>query len=80
MESYKATFAEITQKKAQDFKKTLEKAYEEYKSEGPGHSSVSLEDGVEKLKDYKAQVTVFNAQKDENVLSEILFNLPITKF
>ena len=49
LESYKATFAEITQKKAADLKKLLEDAYAEYKAEGPGSASVSLEEGVEKL-------------------------------
>ena len=47
---------------------------------GPGAESVSLEDGVAKLAEYKAKCEEFNAQKDENVLSEILFNLPISKF
>ena len=80
LESYKATFADITQKKAAEFKKELENAYAEYKAEGPGSASVSLEEGVEKLRHYKDECNAFNAKKEEQVISENLFNLPISKF
>ena len=80
LESYKATFADITKKKVLTFKDELKEAYAEYLAMGPGADSVSLEEGVTKLAEYSAKCLEFNIQKDENVLSENLFNLPISKF
>jgi len=49
-------------------------------SKGPGTPSVSLEEGTELLSASKDKIRSFNRIREENVLAEKLFNLPISKF
>jgi dynein heavy chain len=49
-------------------------------SHGPGTLSVQLEEGCELLAQSKEQIRRFNRIREENVLAEKLFNLPISKF
>ncbi len=62
------------------FKKELEEAYERYKLHGPGASHVGLEEGVDLLQNSKDQCAMYKQQKDENVLSETLFDLEISNY
>jgi hypothetical protein len=77
---FKTTFAGVTQQNVAKFKEELKAAYEEYVANGPGADHVSLDDGVEILKDSIEKCEAFNIKKDDFVLSEALFNLPISKF
>ena len=52
----------------------------EYKSSGPGSYNTSLDKGLDLLQDYKEMVLELNKKKDELVLAEKLFNLPISTF
>ena len=58
----------------------IKKEYEKYLANGPGSSDVSLEEGVLLLQDSILNIQSANIKKDEHVLSEQLFELPISKF
>jgi wobble nucleotide-excising tRNase len=73
-------FSQITEDRVKEFKDMLAEAYRNYVADGPGAEQVSLEDGVEILVDYIEKCREYTIKKEENVLSEILFNLPISKF
>lgn len=77
---YKKNFAEVTKGDVLKFKNELKEEYEKYISNGPGADHVSLEDGVELLQMSKDMNRRFNRRREELVLAEKLFNLPISKF
>lgn len=77
---YKKTYAQITTDSVEQFKKQLAVAYEQYKANGPGTEAVSLDEGLELLQASKDLCMTFKIQKDENVLSETLFDLPISTY
>lgn len=54
--------------------------FAEYRAAGPGSDDTSLDDGLELLAKYKEQLNELNKRKDELVLAEKLFNLPISTF
>ena len=58
----------------------LVEAFANYQSDGPGAEHVSLEDGVQILAESIEKCREYTLKKEENVLSEVLFNLPISKF
>ena len=76
----KESFAEVTQRNVATFKDEIKADYEEYMANGPGSADVSLEEGVEKLADSIQKIQAANIRKDEHVLSEQLFGIPISKF
>ena len=76
----KESFAEVTQRNVASFKEELKKEYERYLASGPGSAEVSLDEGVLLLQDSISAIAAQNIKKDEHVLSEQLFNLPISKF
>lgn len=77
---YKKTYAQITTDGVEKFKKDLAVAYEQYRANGPGTEAVSLDEGLELLQASKDLCMTFKVQKDENVLSETLFDLPISTY
>lgn len=77
---FKKNFAEVTKLDVKAFKERIQAEYEKYISGGPGHLSVSLEEGVELLNTSKEMVKKFNKEREDNVLAEKLFNLPISKY
>ena len=77
---FKKNFAEVTKQEVETFKGKIKDEYDQYMSKGPGVSSVSLDDGLELLQNSKDKVRSFNKIREENVLAEKLFNLPISKF
>jgi len=77
---FKKNFAEVTKQDVENFKVQITTEYEKYMSHGPGTLSVGLEEGVELLNASKEQIKRFNKIREENVLAEKLFNLPISKF
>ncbi len=76
----KKKFADETKDDVAEFKATLKTLHAEYVSHGPGSIDTSLDEGLELLKSYKEKVLERNQKKDELVLAEKLFNLPISTF
>jgi len=62
------------------FKEEIKKEFEKYIAHGPGSNDVSLEEGVTLLADSIMNIQSSNIKKDEHVLSEQLFGIPISKF
>jgi dynein heavy chain len=62
------------------FKKELAAEYEKYKQSGPGTSDITLDQGCELLQDSKDKCVVFTNTKNDNLLSETLFDLEISTY
>jgi len=77
---FKKNFSAVTQTEVVKFKNILKEAYEKYLHQGPGSDGVTLEEGVHKLEESKELNEKFNRQREEYVLAEKLFNLPISKY
>jgi len=77
---FKKNFAEVTKQEVETFKGKIKDEHDQYMSKGPGTPSVSLEEGAELLTASKDKIRSFNRIREENVLAEKLFNLPISKF
>ncbi len=77
---FKKNFAEVTKGEVLKFKNELKEEFERYIQNGPGADHVGLEEGVELLNTSKDCVRRFNRRREEYVLAEKLFNLPISKF
>lgn len=77
---FKKNFAEVTKLDVKTFKEKINAEYEKYQTRGPGTISVSLEEGYELLIASKDQIRKFNKEREDNVLAEKLFNLPISKY
>lgn len=80
MNEFKQTYSTVTKEDVKNFQKTISDEYEKYKSKGPGTNNVSLEEGVELLKQSKETIIKHNRKREENVSAEKLFNLPISKY
>jgi dynein heavy chain len=76
----KVEFASVTHDQVDQFKEHIKVLYNEYKASGPGAVETSLDRGLELLVEYKEIVGELNKKKDELVLAEKLFNLPISTF
>jgi len=77
---YKKTYASITMTGVAKFKKDLAIEYEKYKANGPGTSEVTLDEGLELLQASKDLCLTFQIQKNDNLLSETLFDLEISTY
>jgi dynein heavy chain, axonemal len=77
---YKNNFAIFTQKEVEEFKTKIKQEYEAYMAKGPGTNNVNLDEGMDLLEASKRKVREFNGIREENVLAEKLFNLPISKY
>lgn len=77
---YKKNYAEMTKGDVLRFKNELKEEYEKYVQAGPGADCNSLEDGLLALELSKDKNKMYNNRKEECVLAEKLFNLPISKF
>jgi dynein heavy chain len=77
---FKKNFAEVTKQDVETFKAKIKEEFEQYNIKGPGVSSVNLDEGLELLNSSKDKIKTFNKIREENVLAEKLFNLPISKF
>lgn len=77
---YKKTYASITMTGVAKFKKDLAVEYEKYKAHGPGTSDVSLDEGLELLQASRDLCLTFTIQKNDNLLSETLFDLEISTY
>lgn len=57
---FKQTYSTVTKEEVKNFQQTIKDEYEKYKSKGPGTSNVTLEEGVELLKESKEKIIQFN--------------------
>jgi dynein heavy chain len=80
LDQFKRNFSEVTKGEVMKFKNDLKEAYERYLHSGPGSDSVTLEEGVHRLEESKELNEQFNRKREEYVLAEKLFNLPISKY
>lgn len=77
---YKKNYAQMTKGDVLRFKAELKEEYDKYVQNGPGAEHVSLEEGLNLLEISKEQNKKFNQKKEECVLAEKLFEIPISKF
>lgn len=77
---FKQTYSTVTKEEVKNFQQTIKEEYEKYMSKGPGTSNVTLEEGVELLRESKEKIIAFNKKREENVSAEKLFNLEISKY
>ena len=80
LNEFKRNFSEVIKTDVQRFKNELKEAYEKYLHHGPGSEGVTLEEGVHRLDESKELNEQFNRKREEYVLAEKLFNLPISKY
>ena len=80
LNEFKKNFSEVTKGEVLKFKNDLKEAYERYLHHGPGSDSITLEEGVVELEKSKEMNESFNRKREEYVLAEKLFNLPISKY
>lgn len=80
LNEFKRNFSEVTKTDVLRFKNDLKDAYEKYLHHGPGSEGVTLEEGVHRLEESKELNEQFNRKREEYVLAEKLFNLPISKY
>jgi dynein heavy chain len=77
---YKKTYASITMTGVAKFKKELAAEYEKYKAGGPGTAEITLDEGLDLLQASKDLCATFTIQKNDNLLSETLFDLEISTY
>lgn len=80
VDDFKQTYSTVTKEEVKSFQQKIKEEYEKYLAKGPGTSGISLDEGVELLKDSKEKVVQFNKTREDNVSAEKLFNLEISKY
>lgn len=70
----------MTKEEVKNFQAQIKEEYEKYVAKGPGTSNVTLDEGVELLRESKEKIVQFNKKREENVSAEKLFNLEISKY
>lgn len=80
LNEFKRNFSEVTKTDVLKFKNELKEAYEKYLQNGPGSDGVTLDEGMRRLEESKEDNEKFNRKREEYVLAEKLFNLPISKY
>jgi dynein heavy chain, axonemal len=75
----KKQFAKDTSQDVLNFKGEIQVCYEAYLQQGPG-ADIKLVVGFEELKKSLDQIKYFNKRREELVLAEKLFNLPISSY
>ena len=76
----KAKFREVTKQQDVHFREELNVLRREFLDSGPGISSISLDDGVELLSDYKRRLNKLHKTKAELVNALNLFNLDVKPY
>ncbi|KAH8057483.1 dynein light chain binding protein [Aureococcus anophagefferens] len=76
----KEEFREVTTQQAAEFLEELKLMNKQFYDSGPASISVTLEDGVALLVDYKRTLAKCHAKKSELVNAENLFDLEITPY
>ena len=76
----KADFAAETMAQAHDFKRHVAAFYEHFKQEGPGRGHLPLANGLKAMREADAQLASMLQQRNELVLAQKLFAMPITPY
>ena len=76
----KEQFREVTKTQAVEFQDEIKALETEFYKSGPGSSGLTLDDGVEIVKEYKRMIAKCNKRKAELMNAENLFNLPVTVY
>ena len=76
----KEQFREVTKTQAVEFQDEIKALETEFYKSGPGSSGLTLDDGVEIVKEYKRMIAKCNKRKAELVNAENLFNLEMTTY
>jgi dynein heavy chain len=76
----KIQFTETTQKQVELFKKKVAKLNKKFQKSGPGADIIEMDYGLELVKKYQKELARYAKIRDELVLAEKLFNLPITSY
>ena len=80
LEDTKETFTEITKEQVVEFSTSTSEFREKLKNEGPGVPTIDLQDGLVLLDEFEAQLAELAATKDNLIVAEKLFDLPITSY
>ena len=76
----KQYFSNVTQSSVHTFVGDTERMWREYCSAGPGVAGIALDEGLNLMAKYRAQLGNMVRQRDELTNAELLFGLPLTKF
>jgi dynein heavy chain len=76
----KQQFKQVTVQEEVDFRKSVENLRAEFLQQGPGVSTHTLDDGVDRLAYYKRRIGKLNKAKAELINAQNLFNLNVTSF
>ena len=80
LEDTKETFTEITKEQVVEFSTSTSEFREKLKNEGAGVPTIDLQDGLVLLDEFEAQLAELAATKDNLIVAEKLFDLPITSY
>jgi len=80
LEEYKKYFASVTREEVANFKAQISTLYRAYIESGPGAVNTDLDKGLELLAHYQQTVADMNKKREDLVLAERLFELPISQF
>jgi len=76
----KEKFKNVTSAQIKAYQLTVKAMRERFEASGPGSSDMDLDDGLESMKAYRAEIKDLIKTRDTLVLSEKLFNLSPTSF
>ena len=80
LEATKELFSETTRKQVTDFLAFTEELLERFKSSGPGLPTIELPVGLDLLKEYQLELEGATKTREQLVLAEKLFDMPITSY
>jgi dynein heavy chain len=80
LEETKALFSETTKKQVTDFLAYTEQLFERFKGSGPGLPTIELPIGLDLLKEYQQEMETSTRTREQLVLAEKLFDMPITSY
>ena len=80
LDQYKKHFADVTRQEVTSFKAQISGLYKTYLETGPGAPDCNLDKGLELLAHYQQVVQELNKKREDLVLAERLFELPISQF
>lgn len=76
----KERFSDVTKSDVRSFQEAIDNAREEYMEVGPGATNLSLDRGADLVEEYQKKIAKFNQSREQLVLAEKLFNLPVTSY
>ncbi|KXZ49756.1 DHC2 protein [Gonium pectorale] len=80
LEDTKKKFSETTRQQVSDFMAHSAELWERFRSSGPGLPTVELTTGLDELHKYEAALANCLRQREQLVLAEKLFDMPITAY